>query len=71
MAGAIGQLKILVPEGVEILVRTGTALSGVTVPEGYVRTGDVYKSPGYDQAEEHTSLSLDLAIGSVVIEEVP
>ena len=69
--GAIGQLNIQVPEGMEVLVRTDTALSGVSVPEGYVRTGDVYKSPGYDQAEERTNLSLNLAIGSVVIQEAP
>lgn len=69
--GAIGQLNIQVPEGMEVLVRTDTALSGVSVPEGYVRTGDVYKSPGYDQAEERTNLSLNLAIGNVVIQEAP
>lgn len=69
--GAIGQLKILVPEGMAVQVNANTALAGISVPEGYVNTGDVYESPGYDQAEQRTNLTVGMAIGSVVIEETP
>jgi hypothetical protein len=69
--GAIGQMKILVPEGMEVLIQANTALSGMSVPDGYVHTGDVYKSPGYDQSDQRTNLSLDMAIGNVIVQEMP
>jgi len=69
--GGIGQLQILVPEGMALRVNGDTALVSVNVPSGYIKLGDVYKSPDYDSAEDRVDLVIGLAIGNVSVREVP
>ncbi|MGW8249826.1 MAG: LiaF transmembrane domain-containing protein [Anaerolineales bacterium] len=69
VTGAIGQIVIVVPRGVGVRVNPDTALVSVNVPDGYLSPGDVYESPNYDSADNRIDLSVDLAIGNVVIRQ--
>jgi hypothetical protein len=71
LSGGVGQLEILVPGGMEVLIRADTGIAAVDIPEGYVRTGDMIKSPGYDEAENRATLDIDMGIGMVNIRETP
>lgn len=67
--GAIGQLIILVPEGLGLRAEADTALVTIQTPQGYRKEGSTYISPNYGSADYRIDLRLDLAIGRVVIRE--
>lgn len=67
--GAIGQIVINVPSGVGVRVATDTALVTVDVPDEYQKPGDIYQSANYQDADSRVDLSVDLAIGNVVINQ--
>lgn len=70
ISGAIGQIIISVPEEIGLQVETGTALVARTLPPDYVKISDnLYRSPNYDSVEHRINLTVELAIGQVVIEE--
>ena len=69
LEGAMGQLIIVVPEGVGLRAEAGTALVVFRLPENYRKDGSVYTSPGYESANYRVDLRLGLAIGRVVIRE--
>ncbi len=63
----IGRILIHAPEGVGVRVRIDRALTVVQVPSGYTRDGDVYTSPGYEQAQNHIDLEISAAIGIITV----
>jgi hypothetical protein len=65
--GAIGQITIVIPEGLEARVQLDTALVSKQLPTNYRQQDNVYTSPGYAEAEGRVDLTVDLAMGSVVI----
>jgi hypothetical protein len=68
--GGIGDLVIVVPHGVAVRVTASTGLGNVSVPEGYVRQGDHYVSPGYDTgAENRIDLRAEAGIGRIAVQE--
>jgi hypothetical protein len=67
--GAIGQIVIVIPSGVGVRVNTDTALVSVDMPDEYLHPGDIYESPNYSNADSQIDLSVDLAIGNVVIRQ--
>lgn len=67
--GGIGSISIKVPEGMALRVRTDTGIVGRDMPPGYVRNGDYYTSPGYNNAENRANVILGLGIGSIAIRE--
>jgi hypothetical protein len=67
--GAIGQLAILVPNGVGVRVIANTGLATLHVPDGYVRIGDAYQSPGYSSSDTRIDLNVSMAIGTISIRE--
>lgn len=67
VSGAIGRIVIHVPEGLEARIEFGGPLGARDVPLDYTRRGDLYVSPGYDDAEDRVDLKVDLAIGAVEI----
>jgi hypothetical protein len=67
----IGAVEILVPQGVAVRMRVDGGLSNVIVPEGYVRDGDVYTSPGYASAENRVQLRVEGGIGQIRIQAAP
>lgn len=65
--GAIGQIVIVVPEGMSLRVRSNTALANISVPGGYQKSDRVYTSPGYESAANKVNLEVSMAIGNVSV----
>lgn len=69
--GAIGQIQVIVPTGVGIQLQADTAIVSLQVPPGFVRDGDMYRSPDYQASPEKIDLTVNLAMGNVVIRSEP
>lgn len=67
--GAIGQMVVIVPQGVAVRAQTDTGIAAVEVPDDYQRQEDTYTSPDYASAENRVDLELSQAIGQVVIRD--
>jgi hypothetical protein len=65
--GAIGQLVIVIPEGMAAQITFDTGLATRQVPDSYDCAGDVCTSPGYTGADDKVDLAVHMGIGSVVI----
>ena len=70
ISGAIGELVIRIPKGSEVRIKTDTAIVGTTFPEGFMKNGDIIRSTGVGANPSKINIEVDLAIGSVVIQEV-
>jgi hypothetical protein len=66
---AIGSIKILAPAGLGVRIHEDAALVSVNVPDGYQQDGGTYTSPGYETAAQRVDLTVNLAIGSIVVEQ--
>jgi hypothetical protein len=64
---AIGETVIVIPPAVAARVHASTAIAARDIPEGFVRDGDTYTSPGYAQASDKVDLELGLPIGNLVV----
>jgi hypothetical protein len=69
ISGAIGQLVVVVPRGMEVRIRADSGLAAVSVPPGYQQQDKVYTSPGYANAENAVDLEISQAIGQIVVKE--
>jgi hypothetical protein len=67
--GGVGELFVRVPEGMEVRVHASTGLGNTSVPSAYRREGDVYLSPGYENADNRIDLTLEIGVGRIVIQE--
>ncbi len=70
ISGAIGELVIRVPKGCDVLIKTDKAIVGSTIPDGYVRDEDIIRSPDAKVGADKITLNVELAIGSIVIQEI-
>lgn len=70
VSGAIGELIIRVPAGAEVVIKTDKAIVSSRIPDGYVRDGDTIRSPEAKPGADEITIQVDLAIGSISIEEV-
>ena len=69
MSGAVGQLVVIVPRGMQVRIQADNGLAAVSAPAGYQQQGKVYTSPGYAGAENAVDLQISQAIGQIVIKE--
>jgi hypothetical protein len=67
--GGVGDLVVKVPKGMELRVHASSGIGQPSMPPGYRRDGDVYYSPGYEDADNRIDLTLDQGIGRIVIQE--
>jgi predicted membrane protein len=67
--GAIGQIVIVVPEGMALRLRSNTAIANTSVPAGYQRADRIYTSPDYQSAARRVNLVVGMAIGNVTVRE--
>lgn len=65
--GGIGEIIVVIPEGMAARIRMDTALVHRNLPSGYRQRDDVYTSPGYDSAANRVDLRVSLAMGNVLI----
>jgi len=63
--GAIGEIVVIIPEGMEARIQASVPLGSRALPDGYQRQEDVYTSPGYARADDRVDLDVSLAIGSI------
>ena len=69
VSGAIGQLVIRVPENAEVVIKTDNAIVSSSLPAGYTRGEGVIRSPEADSGANEINLDVELAIGSLIIQE--
>jgi predicted membrane protein len=67
--GGIGNVTIKVPEGMEVRVNMDTAIVARTIPNSYTQNDEIFKSPGYNNADSHANITVDLGIGNVTVKE--
>ncbi len=67
--GGMGDLLVVIPEGLEVRYRASVGLGYIDSPAGYTRKGDYYESLGYDQGEDTADLFIELGMGIIRIEE--
>jgi LiaI-LiaF-like transmembrane region len=70
VSGGVGQTVIVVPEGAAVRVVMTTGLGGVSTPEGnrpFDLGDNEYTSPGFGAAQNRIELTVEQAIGSIVI----
>ena len=65
--GGVGELIIEIPEGVAARIESDTGLGNTQIDSDYQRDGDVYISPGYDEALDRINLDIDAGIGQVIV----
>jgi hypothetical protein len=65
--GAIGQIIILVPEGMELAIDADTGIASLDIPDDFLEEGDRYTSPGYATAQNRIDLKVGQAIGNIEI----
>jgi hypothetical protein len=69
--GAVGKVDVMVPEGLEVRIRSELGLATLRVPPSYLDLGEIYTSPGFDRSENQVELDIEMGIGVVTIQEVP
>jgi hypothetical protein len=67
VSGGVGELVIELPEGVAARIESDTGLGNTDIADVFERNGDVYESPGYDDALDRINLSLSAGIGQVTV----
>jgi hypothetical protein len=70
VSGAVGELVFRVPAGADVMIKTDKAVVGSSIPNGYVRDHDVIRSPEAKAGADKITIQVDLAVGSIVIEEI-
>jgi hypothetical protein len=64
---ALGQVELRLPRQVGVRLTLDKFLATFD-PEGFVRQGSAYFSPGYDQAARHLDIDITTAVGGVTLD---
>ncbi len=67
----IGTLVIYVPQGAPVQIRLDTAITAVTLPSDFTRSGDLITAPGAQGAANPITINVNLPIGSLQVENLP
>jgi hypothetical protein len=70
VSSAIGELVIRVPRGSKVEIKTSKALVGTSLPDGYIQENGIIRSPAAKAGAHKITLNVDLAIGSIVVQEI-
>ena len=63
----IGDLVVIVPDGMGVMIKQNTLLAQIKVPDDYVLNDGVYYSPGYEENAEQIELLVSQAIGRISV----
>jgi hypothetical protein len=66
---ALGEVALRLPRQVGVRLTLDKFLATFD-PEGFVRRGNTYLSPGYDRAARHLDLDITTAVGGVSVDWV-
>ncbi len=67
ISGAIGEIIVVIPEGMQVRIDASTGLTAVEVPDSFRKEGNRYTTSGYDTAEDRIDLKVSMAIGKVTV----
>lgn len=68
LESGLASLNVRIPEGVAARIRSDSGLSSVSVDEErFPKSGDVYRSPDFDGAENKVDIRVESGLGSVKI----
>ncbi|HEY46338.1 MAG TPA: cell wall-active antibiotics response protein [Anaerolineae bacterium] len=67
ISGAIGETYVVIPQGMAARIHVSTGLGTSSMPAGYTRQGDTYRSPGYESAEDRVDMDISQAIGMITV----
>jgi hypothetical protein len=66
ISSGVAQVEITIPQGVAARLRTRGGLSDIQVDQGrFPRSGDLYQSPDYAEAENKVDLDVEMGVGAV------
>ncbi len=68
---AIGEVVILLPPNADVRIEADTGIASVSIPEGYLRSGDLILSPRADAADTQIDLTVNVPIGNLRVEILP
>jgi hypothetical protein len=71
LSSGVGEVTVILPAGVAARVSASAALGGSNLPNGYVRQGEWYVSPGFEGASSWVEVSIHSAIGGIQIRQGP
>ncbi len=66
--GGIGETVVRIPEGIAARIAVTTGIGAATVDDDFVRAGEVYTSPGWEDADDRLDVVVDSGIGAVRVE---
>lgn len=66
----LSSVKIHVPQSVGVKIVSSSGLATLSVPPGWVRTGDGYKSPNYDTASYKVEITCTMGMSTVEVSYV-
>jgi hypothetical protein len=67
--GGIGTIRVIVPRSLGVRIIADAALVSRTVPGRYSREGEMYTSPNWSEADDRTTVAINLGIGSFTVVE--
>ncbi|MDP3682489.1 MAG: hypothetical protein Q8S01_01020, partial [Ignavibacteria bacterium] len=70
VSGAVGELVIRVPAGAEVLIKMDKAVVGSSIPDGYTRNNGTIRSPEAKAGTNKITIQVELAVGSISIQEI-
>jgi hypothetical protein len=65
--GGIGTIRVVVPRDLGVRIVADAGLVTRRVPGSYSRDGQIYTSPNWDQADNRTTVTLNLGIGTITV----
>ncbi|MFW6184610.1 MAG: hypothetical protein ACOC8X_12495 [Chloroflexota bacterium] len=65
--GGIGELIVEIPDGIPSRIDVDTGLGDADIRGDFERDGDIYVSPGYDDALDRIDLEIEAGIGEVTV----
>ncbi len=66
----IGVTEIVVPDGMAVRIEANTALAFRNMPDDYEQDGNVFTSPGFDDAENRVELTVNQPMGGLTVRPV-
>ena len=68
ISGAVGEIVLVVPEGMQVRIDADTGLAAVEAPGSFEKQGELYTTAGFDEAEDRIELKVSQAIGMITIQ---
>lgn len=67
--GGVGEIEVTIPMGMGYRIRIKKGIADVNLPDDLERQGDLYLSPGYEQAENRVDLEVRGGIGEIDVNQ--